>query len=468
VCEGEERTSEACAIFTAEYCANRPEDLVCRDLLRPVFRRQVNVPATLTLHKNGLKTTVDAKFVPDEICTCEEECIGQGADTTRVFYDEDSTLLTIETLAIQTGMYKVCLAPDGVSHLGEGYTEHVAFLEVTPAPGCHFQALEASPCADNACLEDPYSEACAQVTVAHCAMHPEDTGCTLMYPRFERQANVEGKLSIATTAKPGATILFTHDECPCDAPCNPYDVGILAETLGSEPGEGQLYLDVVGGVPALYTLCIDGVGVAQVLFKEPPCLFNGFDSPCEAPECRTAEDDYREADLLAVEVTRLQGLLHMRLEELETTSATAQAARSLADKANQTLYDYVEKEGSVATAKEQLVLVEKAMETAGIATTMMTRLLRASYLQKLLDTVPSGSKFRTAKGYVDAAYDAHQAAIKAEYPMAKAQAQVEAARNEIAALQAQIKRLRASELPVDSTPAEQPHKKRTERRRKEV
>jgi hypothetical protein len=407
VCAGEEASSEACQIFATEYCANHPEDSGCELFFRPVFTRTVGETATLTMHSALLNTAASGRFVPDDICSCTSPCVPASVEIVSFEYEYGTGLLSVVINTEFVGKYKLCVAPSGVNSGFHSFEEHVAYLDVTPAAGCVFAAAD-SPCADSAC-EDPESELCAQVTVSYCALHPEDEACALIYPRFERRVDVASSLSVHIAGyTPETEIFFSKSICPCEEACNVNDVEILGITQEMD----QVNVEFQAMAHGAYLVCVatKPLGIAEVLFSFPACIFNGLDSPCAAEACQV-NDDVSQISRLEAELRDLLAQVPELSEHANAARQTASEAAAYAAQVNATLISYLEANGNTGAAFFAVGDVEAAMQRLGLTSDFA--LLRAVYVEALVRSLPSAKK-SVASSYMDTQISADQAALLAQ------------------------------------------------------
>jgi hypothetical protein len=279
VCE--DQASEDCQLATAAYCAMEG-DGGC-EKFSPRFIRPLGA-ASLRVHvPTELDSSPDLALTPEH-CFCE--CSAEDAVVLESAYDTATKLLEVEAYIWTQGLFRLCSGKDTVA------TVRTSVPEVT------FE-LDSTPCNDAVC-EELGSEKCNQVCAAYCAGNPEDPGCALMVPTFERKAGAPTEIKFHVRRADARVDLsaitqVAHDSCGCPCPDENYLIGLVTDPTA-------LLASVSLNPPeaGVYEVCAGEVVVARVLATET-CIFEHYSaSPCLA--CGTAKAmETEECQLLALE-----------------------------------------------------------------------------------------------------------------------------------------------------------------------
>jgi hypothetical protein len=270
--ECEDPTSEACMQFTAEYCANMVEDTGC-EFIVPVFRRETGQVADVAIYSNAVPARGNVWVVLDTCSCADASCNVADVDVLASSFDVASHLsvVSVEPGTI-AGSYAVCMS---AKHAPDATAVHVATLEIVNSGSCAFSA-DAAPC--SICAEDASSELCVQVAAAYCAERPEDSGCALFLPRFERVSGEEASLALLVPSLAPVHDVFVVDGSECSR-------GGLA--VKWTEFEGSLTLSVTPHAGS-FTICVlsstDLVPVAALDTIGTQCAF-GVNGPCESAAC---------------------------------------------------------------------------------------------------------------------------------------------------------------------------------------
>jgi hypothetical protein len=296
---------DACMQVMSAYCAEHPEDTGCAFLI-PKFERIVGEATQLAFHFADIDGVPSAYFVP-ETCACGAYCPPTEVDVIALSYSEMGVLF-VDVRALTEGLFTLCLEDSGPAR-------SVAYFAASKG-ACLF--TEMGPCSEDACA-DPTSEACAAVTLAYCAEHPE-APCDFFIFQFTRTAFVAADLELlvppralavahASTSPTAATgpvaePFFVANGCGCDRKCHGA-VDVTAHTLDVDTR--LLQVTFVGGAVATARLCLtegeDGL-LAEVVFTATCTFDSGVDSPCALDEC--IEDPLGEAcQLVMAEYCRM-------------------------------------------------------------------------------------------------------------------------------------------------------------------
>jgi hypothetical protein len=150
-------------------------------------------------------------------------------------------------------------------------------------------------------VTDPGSDACAQELAEYCFKHPEDGGCALAVPVFERSVGVTTSLALHAAVTSTFSAAFVSDECECGGSCL-YEGADVASTRFVA---GAVDIEVIPVRVGVFKLCLapkggDGFSlwVAKVEVTGD-CAFklSPKESPCNAPQCTDMEME--ECQLLA-------------------------------------------------------------------------------------------------------------------------------------------------------------------------
>jgi hypothetical protein len=279
VCAG--GNTELCMQFTAQYCANFPEDEGCA-LMAPIFRATMNVQKKISIATSEL----DAFFAAAE---CGENA-EQAADVEIMSIGRAGGFLTLEVLPKRLGVVQLCSASTGAMILE---------LHIDYDKDCVF-STDLSPCSSPLC-EDPTSEVCMQAVALYCAENREDEGCELVkfvFQRFEAELSVVSVLAPGYSSAPAAAIL--PSECECGEPCitNGHEVDVVDVVYGGS----DLNIQVMPNRVGKFKICVSPYGFALessystyigdlVVVARTACAFDATaGSPCAADVCQEGGD----------------------------------------------------------------------------------------------------------------------------------------------------------------------------------
>jgi hypothetical protein len=286
-----DRTSTACAQFTAEYCSQHPLDKGC-GLVKVLFQRRTGVLTSITLHHDGGKPDVTVGFAPMG-CGCSAEC-QMGAD---VF--ESAIDLTAQTMALtvqfyKTGTYELCSNSGIKGNIN-------ALVEVEGESYCVFDAEVGTPCVSDLCAAerggDPFSDECQQLTALYCAQNDFDGGCEVFALLFVREVDTLGNVSVhikGGTSELSARFVPMIPECECGSDCSSREVSVTEAVY--DTAAGALRLAFVGSRVGTYRVCVSPLGgldpslfttfVGLVEFRKD-CPFDATaDTPCTWALCQ--------------------------------------------------------------------------------------------------------------------------------------------------------------------------------------
>jgi hypothetical protein len=127
------------------------------------------------------------------------------------------------------------------------------------------------------------------LTIEYCAHFPEDTGCPLFVPHFERKASMAADLEVhVPTVTVSAAARFVPAACKCGDPC-----AATFDVTAVSAADGFLVVEFfVPSTVGTYNLCVSPIGlsdaasfalfVAEVDVTPAGCVFDSAaaDGPC--------------------------------------------------------------------------------------------------------------------------------------------------------------------------------------------
>ena len=84
---------------------------------------------------------------------------------------------------------------------------------------------------------DPKDPVCVAVAAAYCAQHPEDTGCELFLPRFERKVGEVGTLELVVPVEfaPVKDVEIVGPACECGKSQKRLQRKVLSSSVFTKP-----------------------------------------------------------------------------------------------------------------------------------------------------------------------------------------------------------------------------------------
>ena len=276
--------SDSLSQVIAEYCLDHPEDSGCK-LVLPHLIATVGEEVALHVHLAMPVDRVTAKIVHSS-CACDDEHCEMVREAKVEYTEAFSGIVTVSATPFYEGSFTICVVDYGPDRVVT--FKPFASVDATPR-SCEFSdGLEGSPCAADACAEDPTSDECMQLTAEYCVLYPEDSGCSLVMPLFRRIAGSPASVEAhARAAYAGAeiTVIASRYACGDLEAVAASPVTILDSALiGSV--ESVTFV-APSGVVGRYSICVGGMAAAAVEFVQSKCLFTVADSPCEEPACLT-------------------------------------------------------------------------------------------------------------------------------------------------------------------------------------
>jgi hypothetical protein len=280
----EDPTGEECMVYMAEYCATSyDDDLVC-SMVTILFERPIGVESTISMHLPNVFPTAGVIAVPSR-CSCAFPC-----DVNELLTDvsyESGGKMSITVKPMRLDQYQLCVAP----YDGANYSVTAGELRVTANQACVF-ALAGSPCIEPACLTDPSSDECVQITAAYCAS-TNDASCSLLELAFVRQVG-RGRLSLLVAddviVQADVNVSVVPTACPCRGPLEGLDAGsgcpanVTAANVfaaASDPHSGVVTVDADFILVGESRLCVNGKEVAIVDILAVPEEYDALTSvPC--------------------------------------------------------------------------------------------------------------------------------------------------------------------------------------------
>jgi hypothetical protein len=269
-------SSDACMLYTAEYCKESVNDGACQ-LFVPRFARPSLERTNVTLHASSAFGTVS---IASSSATCGTTA--REAVLYQTHFDDATQTLSVEfELKVALATVKIC---------GDDF--HVA--TVSAQASCASE-LDEHPCKSPACV-DPESELCAAFTAEYCSQHATDTACALWIPRFERieseATTIELHVGDLAELSPEVFVVDSRCDCTCS------DAGLVAvSSIRPATERGALSVGVLPARIGEGIICVGreaglATAVAKLGIVPSSCLFAyGDASPCTRSECADPSSD---------------------------------------------------------------------------------------------------------------------------------------------------------------------------------
>jgi hypothetical protein len=277
----EDPESEECQLLVASYCTSVGSKVEGCSLFTPRFLRELG-SVQFDFH-----AVVDSETVT---LSPEHSFCDSSAEDSVVLeqeYVEAAKLLKVKAYIWTPGVFRVCAGKTTLATVR------------TLAPEKAFD-IEGAPCDDKLC-EDLGNEACNQVCAAYCAGNPEDGGCKLRVPTFERPAGAlaELRFHVPVADRDGHDLTAITQVVAQGCGCNCADENLLLG-LATDPVALSVYVSFAPPDEGVYEVCAGERVVARVM-AVAPCLFDDLSAaPCLA--CGATYDHYdEECALLALE-----------------------------------------------------------------------------------------------------------------------------------------------------------------------